>query len=435
MKNLYELINKSCRTSIIAQRNLLLGLMIAVPLTSYAAVEDDVAALDVRVTANEGSISALENPVAVFDDNAATVHLRFSCSEGGKPVDNCYEATEMKALFTWITTVRKPNAAAPLTVQIGEGQFLTDQIPFPTRQTKMQGITLYCDAATGFEGYITFQGTGRTSTVIGHNGNGDAYTLIVDACEGLAFKDLKLRGYGNSGGLVLWTGGGSSVWEDVDTDSQFSTWSSRAGACGTTRGKHYWFSSRISNTHTFLHAVAYQEECDESWFFGSEIQNTATAGVTGPAVFSIINAGEVHVYGGVIRSNATGQLPEGVALKAVMIGGGGNIHIHGTGIDVISDVVNDIIVLDIGVGGTVHAMEAAYNLSTASGTITRIQNNGGMAMASYAWQSGSEPPAITSVTGADTAMITNTSDGHPHQVVYDSSCSSKWYDTTIGACR
>lgn len=404
MNNLYELINKIGGVYIKAKRNLLMGLMIIAPLTSYAA----------------------------FDADAATVHLRFSCSEGGKVIDNCYEATQAKALFTWITDVRKPKAVSPLTVKIGEGQFLFDQITYAARQDKMNEIVLYCDGPSGFEGYITFQGAGRSATTIGYNGG---YTLNVDACEGLTFKDLKLSGYGNSGGLVRWTGGGSSVWENVDTDSQFSTWSSRAGTCGAVRGKHYWFASRISNHHVFNHAVGYQEECDESWFFGTEIQNTATSGGTGNAVFSIKSAGEVHVYGGVIRSNATGQLNLDDALKAVEVSGGGNIHIHGTGIDVISTTANDIIVFDVGAGGVVHAMESAYNLSTAEGTRTRIKNNGGTANASYLWQSGAEAPDIVSVTGADTAMITNTSDGHPHQVVYDSSCSSSWYDTTINACR
>lgn len=414
-----------------ALKGILLGLLLVMPLATYAAVEDDVAALDVRVTANEGDIIALQNLVAVKDENAATVQLRISCVEGGVPVNNCYEVTEMRALFDWITNVRKPNAAAPLTVKIGEGQFLTDQVPIKQR---INGIVLYCDAATGFEGYITFQGAGRTATSFGHNNN---YTLVVDACEGLVFKDLTLKGYGNSGGLVLWTGGGSSVWENVDTDSQFSTWSSRAGSCGATRGKHYWFGSRIANHDVFNVAVGYQEECDESWFFGTEIQNTATSGSVAPTVFAIANAGEVHVYGGVIRSNAPGQLSSGRSVKAVNVSGGGNIHIHGTGIDVISDAANDIIAIDVGQDGTVHAQETAYNLKTApGGTITRVVNAGGMAMASYAWQSAAEAPAITSITGADTAIVTNTADGHPHQLVYDTSCgTSKWYDTTIGACR
>lgn len=358
---------------------------------------------------------------------AETVHFRKSCTVDGSVLSNCFEDTERAEFLDWIHTTRTPNVSSPLLVKIGAGQFIKGLLP----RGKKYPLVFYCEDASGFTGHITFQGAGRPQTNIGDDSN---YTLVVDACESMVFKDLTISATGGSGGAISWSGGGDSVWQDVDINSQYYGWTSTN--CGAERGKHYWFSSRITNVDAFSASTAYREECDESWFYGSEIQNIASYLSSSPSVFSVQGSGEVHVYGSAIRSDAPDQLSAGRNVAAVRVANGGNIHIHGTGIDVISAAANDIVVLDINSGGQVHANETSYNLSTAQGgTITRISNSGGIAKAPYLWQNAAEAPDITSVTGADMAVVENTTDGHPHFTIYDSSCPSGWFDTTLAACR
>lgn len=358
---------------------------------------------------------------------AETIHFRKDCTVDGSLLANCFEDTERSALLDWLYNTRKPNANSPLQLKIGAGIFNKQDLP----RGKRFPLNIYCDASTGFTGYISIQGAGRSQTIIGDD---VGYTLPVDACEGMVFKDLTIKATGNSGGAISWSGGGSSVWQNVDIESVYYGWISNS--CGAERGKHYWFDSRISNVDNFSQATAYREECDVSWFIGSEIQNTA-AGISGaPTVFRVRDGGEVHVYGSVIRSHAPDLISPSNNVAAARVSNGGNLHIHGTGIDVLSAAANNIVVLEVTSGGHVHANETAYNLSTAAGgSITRISNVGGIVKAPYLWQNAAEAPDITSITGADMAVIENTTDGHPHFAIYDSGCASNWYDTTINACR
>jgi hypothetical protein len=143
----------------------------------------------------------------------------------------------------------------------------------------------------------------------------------------------------------------------------------------------------------------------------------------------------VHVYGSVIRA-----IPDDGTnisnVTAVTATNSADIHVHGTGIDVISAQANDIVALKASNGGHIHANESSYVLQTgAGGTVTRISNDGGTIMAPYLWQNGPTPPSIVSVTGADTVVYTNTGDGHPHMAVYDSSCASNWFDINTNTCQ
>jgi hypothetical protein len=123
-------------------------------------------------------------------------------------------------------------------------------------------------------------------------------------------------------------------------------------------------------------------------------------------------------------------------MAAATATGSGKIHIHGTGIDVISQSANNIVALAASNGGTIHANAAAYSLKTGSGgTVTRISNNGGHVHAPYLWEQHANPPAILSENGADMAVVTGTADNHPHLVIYDTSCAGKWFDTSTNACR
>jgi hypothetical protein len=99
-----------------------------------------------------------------------------------------------------------------------------------------------------------------------------------------------------------------------------------------------------------------------------------------------------------------------------------------------------VVALSASNAGVIHANGAAYNLSTGTGgAVTRIANSGGHVHAPYLWEHIPDPattPNFTSVTGADMApLASGTSDGHPHFLMFDSSCSSHWYDTVDKACH
>ena len=53
--------------------------------------------------------------------------------------------------------------------------------------------------------------------------------------------------------------------------------------------------------------------------------------------------------------------------------------------------------------------------------------------APYLWEEHPTPPNITSVTGADMAVVTD--GAQPHLLIYSSNCTSKWFDTSTNACR
>jgi hypothetical protein len=202
---------------------------------------------------------------------------------------------------------------------------------------------------------------------------------------------------------------------------------------GVNVGKHYWFSSRILG--------GYKVVCDESWFFGTEISsNPFFCKICGQTWTTLdVTGGEAHVYGGVIRlvvdeDSNTSKPTTGIAVKAT---GPGEVHIHGTGIDVISPLDTNVIALQAVNGGTIHANGTAYNMSTGTGgTITRILNQGGSISAPYVWKQDSIPPDIASENGAD--MIVDTSGSQPHLLIYSDNCSGTggpWFDVVTHACR
>ena len=244
----------------------------------------------------------------------------------------------------------------------------------------------------------------------------------------LEFSDLTIKATTSALHSMDWSGSGTSTWSGVDIIGNAYGWYDLGGT-------HYWFSSRIINKAGSGVSRCYFTS-GVNWFFGSEIVAEATSGPVDDAVaFEVRTGAEVHVYGGAIRVVVSGAGISTTVNAARASGTGAEIHIHGTGIDVISTPANNIVALSAESGTKIHANASAYNLSTgAGGTITRIVNNGGHVHAPYVWEEHPTPPNIVSVTGADQAVITQTANGHPSIVIYDASCTSKWYNTGTQAC-
>jgi len=356
-----------------------------------------------------GSAHAAANNV---NPNASTVKLRTSCTEGSSPsvtLNDCFDGTNSsRDLATWISTVRLPSSTNPLVVEIGPGTFKT--------------FALHCVTGTGtvFPGYVSFRGAGVKQTIF--QTSGSQLSLEFEGCQNMSFSDFSFNGLNYA--YIFWEGGGSSTWNNVVVNGRFYAW--REDSCGSTPGLHYWFSSRLISTVADTSGqTAYLASCDNSWFFGSEI---TMAGGTGNVIDS---DHEVHLYGSVIRALTSYDA------TAVYAHDGGEVHIHGTGIDMLSTVANNFIVLNAQDTARIHADSSAYNLSTGSGgTITRVldQTTSGHGVhAPYLWTGHAAPPSIISANGADVAVVNDPAG--PRFVIYNNTCPSMWYDVGNNACR
>lgn len=331
----------------------------------------------------------------------------------------------MSSLTLWMKDTRKPNAANPLRVDIGPGLFDED-------------VAINCNPTANYTGHTTFEGSGSRQTILNGYGSGSTSPITVRSCTELNFSHLKIT-TGFYGG-VLWKGGGNSNWNDVEIIGNGRAWYEES--CATARGKHYWFGSKLSATAVFSIAETYRATCDESWFYGSEVMvsiPTDAYPASGGAMLASGN-GIIHIYGSALRTLING--PGSAAAAAVgLTGVGGEIHIHGTGIDFTSQTGRDVVALNALNGGMIHANQTAYNPST-SGTVTRVLNNGGHIHAPYLWEHIPNPSTMQnyiSVDGADQAtVIVN---GYPHAAIYSAKCTidtnntAAWYDTVDKTCR
>lgn len=351
-------------------------------------------------------IALLTSPrtFAANDPNPAVVQLRISCLEANAPLNNCF--TDLSTLNTWIWTTRtsKPSAESPLLVEIGPGTFAG---------------RFTCSNY----GYVTLRGSGIKNTTITSR-----YLPITSSnCINMSFSHMTLQNTTMLGAAQV--SGGSTFWNNVEINGMGEAWSNPS--CGTAKGTHYWSSSKITAHIWNGGTTAYKNACDTSWIFGSEITAIGSSG----AVASIkVLGGDVHVQGSVIRAmSETGAVTS--EFIAAQVSGAGTLDIHGTGIDVISPAVNNIVALQATNGGKMSASGSAFNMSTGTGgTMTRIiANTGGDVNAPYFWQH-IPSPAIISVTGADMAVYTPTSE-NPHLVIYDSTCTSSWFDSYTSLCK
>lgn len=376
------------------------------------------------------SFDAVAAPDPNPDPNAAVVYLRKTCSvanvgAGESPVENCFETSS--ALHTWIWNTRIPTAASPLIVEIGPGTF---------------DGGLSCTGPN--RGHVTFRGSGRGNTIIS-----SFYAGVFESCDALVFEHMTF-----SGALigVAWFKGGSSSWTDVELKGGYIAWydnfdNSSSGECSDLqKGTHKFFSSTLLVPNGASGGTeAIGNFCGKNWLWGSEIAINVSAGggSTDPkGVLSEGDGNETHVYGGNIRVTIDAGAPVGrpVGISAT---NGAEVHVHGTGIDVVATNASNVKALVASSFGEIHASQSAYVLKAGvGGSVTRISSGlNGYVHAPYLWEHIPSPttaPNFESVNGADTTTVTvGTSDGHPHMAVYSSTCPSnaRWYDQVDKVCR
>ncbi len=364
---------------------------------------------------------------AVIDSNASIVYLRKSCTEGGVAVNNCFTTTS--DLQNWIPTRSpQPGPSSPLLVEIGPGQF--------------DGFL--CSNLSN----VSLRGSGRDKTVLGSTTISSQIGLTADNCSDLSVQDLEMA---SPFIAVYWEGTGSSTWTNVDVEGGDYGWSETG--CTSQQSVHRWFSSTIHASYKTAYAV----QCSQNWFYGSEIIAAGPGGIENGlraiTAHSTTYPSEVHVYGSVIRvipdPGTTFPTPgslggDGTGLVAVVAGQNSQIHIHGTGIDVMgNNVSNDIAALIATNGGLIHATQTAFMLNTpAPGQVYRIKNEGGTIMAPYLWENEVLGMPLVSEDGADMTVEnqcvgTTCSTTQPHLLVYSSSCTTNgpWFDIGAGKCR
>lgn len=363
---------------------------------------------------------------AVIDPQAPVVKLRTTCQDGSVTLDNCF--TTPTDLTSWLGNTRKPTIDNPLQVEVGPGTF--------------PRIQFSC-AANGYTGYISLIGAGRQQTIFEDDSiNSTASGIIkVISCTNMHFSEMEITSTGYN--YIIWNGGGMSTWNNVDVITPARAWAENS--CGSTPGKHYWFGSRLVANTVFTVGQTYNATCDQSWFFGSQLGLTQH-GTSGPmpaaddAVLLASGMGEIHVYGSNIEVTAdSSQSTLGGTFYAAFVQNNGMIHIHGTGIDLISTTTAQVnfVAFNAYSGGMIHANNVAYNMNTAVGTITRINNQGGSVEAPYMWGKA-QPPAIANV-GADGQDMTVERVGTDmNLLVYNSNCTGSngpWYNVATRTCR
>lgn len=359
---------------------------------------------------------------AALDPTASVVLLRQSCNDGaGGTLNNCF--IQSSAMLDWVWNVRNPSSTAPLMVEIGPGTY----------------GPLSCPANKGF---VTFRGAGRGRTIFSATASPLAVGGTFQACNQLAFEHLTISGRFIG---VVWANKGSSSWTDVEMLGSYSAWydsvdQTSGSPCPGREGTHKFFGSTLKVT-TQPGAIGggkvFVNSCGKNWLWGSELVLDATTPNNDTQFPGISSGGvgnEVHLYGSNLRL-VSGNGSALQSMTAISVSDGAQVHVHGTGIDVIATTAVNVIALAAESGGTIHASESAFVLETgAGGTKTRIKNGGGHVHSPYLWPGHDTPPDITSQDGADVAVVTSVGKT-PSFVIYSTACASKWYNVGANACR
>lgn len=380
--------------------------------------------------------AAVNNPPA----EATVVNLRMTCVEGGVEVPNCFDVVD--ELDNWMNNIR---TATALLVNIGPGTFI--------RENPIAGGVINCSSTN-----ITLKGSGRDQTILNTNGfhaSGPLAGLeMKSGCDSLNVQDLKVIGFVQ--GVVVNDTSTSSTWTNVDLEGGGYGWLELAGSCPSNIGRHTFRSSRImakgeglSNTGS----LTYTGRCAESWFFASEIVAVVNDLMSDSSYAIRATDAEIHLYGSNVRmfTAAGGRADDADLIKAM---DNSEIHIHGTGLDVIHKASGRVAFLEADSTSTIHASESGFAMNIGGpGSVDRLSGTGNIE-SPYQWGQRTSPPAIFSRTGADTYIETDCPNTgpcsagggtpvsqFPHTMVYRAECTGTsadqgpWYDTVTNACR
>jgi hypothetical protein len=397
--------------------------VLAVPLTAYA-----------------------QPPTPTPNPTADTIYLRKDCTG----IVDCMTQMSSVTAFLWSRTP----IDRPMLVDIGPGDF----DPF--------------DCPVG-NGHVTLRGSGRETTRIVKN----TYTAGVGAvtawdCVDLTLQDLSIVGTGLA---IRWIGGGESYWFNVDVRANATpnqaiaiAWQD-GGTLWGPKAKHVWFSSTLRSVGAHNLNLGISASNSENWFYGSEIEVDLSGVTPGPTLNQIVavslsNVGEVRMFGGAIRARSGSYCGAGYVQSALLTQSsvlqmnGGVISATAKPDTGTCSATTHATTLEVGSiwlpgpAGLPYANTAgtAFVLSTSgSGIAARVKTaSGGKAESPFMWPPGTQPPVITSVSGADLFVETDCADAacnaqsncngggtETHLMVYSANCSSKWFDATQGACR
>lgn len=404
--------------------------------------------------------ACLAAPFTVFpalnDPTATVVYLRTSCGA----LDNC--ATSMNEVTNWLWNVRNPTPTSRVLVDIGPGEF---------------GLFKCLTTPDVAKGYVTLRGSGPDTTKLiaepytGTISQGSAtQAILVENCRELVFEDLSavIPANGSGTGLfytIRWLGEGNSTWNNVKVENHANAQAFRAGGwyqpnCGDGTSLHYWFASKFLVVAGRGGAVAgYTNNCGESWFYGSEIEVIADNGTASSANIAGIElgGGQVQLFGTSVRMRVDAANPmlgsvvgmTGVSSHMFSSAASGVFHMHGGVVSVnaaASPASFDV--YGITTNEMAHTSGVAYVLKPPAGGGQAIRLTNPMSEAAVDWPQSMAPPAITSITGADTFVETDcdatgncdtpTGATHPNMMVYDTSCAGAggpWYNMNRNACR
>lgn len=390
---------------------------------------------------------------ALNDPAATVVHLRKSCGT----MENC--VTTMAEVTNWLWSVRNPTPSSRVLVDIGPGEF---------------GMFTCISTPEATRGYVTLRGSGPETTKImagkytGPTQGSATQAILVDGCREMVFEDLSAVIPSTTNDPLLytirWLGEGNSTWNNVKVENLSNASAFRAAAwyqpnCGNGTSLHYWFASKFRVVAGNAGNVSgYVNNCGESWFYGSEIEMVADSGTSNNANMTGIElgGGQVQLFGSSIRvlvdpaNPLQGNLARMMGVSSHLFAeDSGMFHMHGGVVSVNAKASSgNFDVSGITTNAMIHTSGVAFVLNPPTGGGQGIRITNPMAESAVDWPQSENPPAIASVTGADTFMETDcdatgncdtpTGTTHPNMMVYDTSCAGaggQWFNITRNACR
>lgn len=340
------------------------------------------------------------------------IYVRSDCGS----MQNC--GNSLLDAKNWVDSYKNPDQSNPLLIEIGPGTF---------------NKYFSCNNHSN----ITIKGSGVGTTIL-TGGTQLGAAIRGSNCYNFSVQDLEIKT--ELGSAIIWNGEGSSNWTNVKaSNAGIYAWTESEGAgCPTNQAVHRWFSSTLTGT-----TKTYEARCSDNWFFGSQLSVISTSGNAKVIVAqSLSGQPKFHIYG----SNITVKADEGYdaspldssgnGIMAVESSSNGEVHIHGTGIDVFGNGSSNTIAALVSTGGHIHADQTAYNLTGNGNPVARLVNfySNHHIHAPYLWPAHDTPPAITSITGADTAVLLDQNTGLPSLIIYNSACSNKWSYVVSGSC-